>query len=154
VVLRDGQRLEVAVGQAEEGAVAVRFELDDDRRRARRDRRRITLPAPGEDEPAVRDHLDELAGRDLSPGHANTENAAWLGVDLAVDPCHRIQRSTPVKNDRGDPELLDEPRRRPGGRGSEGHGRVRGRTRAVRRGQIMVRLKQYAESGRPNPVFT
>src|SRR5690242_4186487 len=56
---------QVAVSQPDDRAVAVRDQVDLARAGAGRQRRAAPLPAPGEDDPPVRDDLDVLTADDV-----------------------------------------------------------------------------------------
>ena len=96
------------MGEAHQGAVARWLELDHDGRRPCGERGCLAVPAPGEDDPLVRDDLDKGSRGDVDAWHANADDAAGTWVELAAHTW----------------------------------------------GQIVVALKQYAETGRRDPVFT
>src|SRR6266487_1437062 len=73
----------VAVNEVQARAVALRCQLDLDRRRAGR-HAFLVVPAPGEDEPAGRVELDVLTARGVARNDLAEIDAAGSGVEVGV----------------------------------------------------------------------
>src|SRR6266480_765033 len=82
---------EVLVHETEAGAVAIRRELDHDRRRARGNVF-AAVPAPGEDELVGLVDLDVLATGDVAWDDLAAEDSAGLRFEVCVDalPAHEL----------------------------------------------------------------